>query len=134
MFTGQFHLRPYQRANGHYTVTFVRYLLRRYPDQQLLLFWDGATYHQYGQMRDFLCQVNQGLPPNQWKVTCILLAPHAPQENPVEDVWLKAKTFVRRHFHWATSFHKVKQLFTRAIKSVPYFDFPKLDRYMNSYT
>ena len=85
-------------------------------------------------MREYLHRINQGVPPDQWKVTCILLAPHAPQENPVEDVWLKAKTWVRRHVHLATSFQKVKQLFTRATKGVPYFDFPKLDQYMNSYT
>ena len=118
----------------HYTVTFLRYLQRLYPDQQLVIFWDGATYHRYGERIDFLQQVNQGLAEHQWKVTCILLAPHAPQENPVEDVWLKAKTFVPQHFHVATSFKKVKQLFVRAIESEPYFDFTKLDQYMISCT
>ena len=134
IYSGQFYLRPYERANGHYTVTFLRYLQRLYPDQQLVIFWDGATYHRYGERIDFLQQVNQGLAEHQWKVTCILLAPHAPQENPVEDVWLKAKTFVPQHFHVATSFKKVKQLFVRAIESEPYFDFPKLDQYMISCT
>ena len=85
-------------------------------------------------MIDFLRLVNQDLPEDQWKITCIRLAPHAPQENPVEDVWLKAKAFVRRHFHLADSFQKVKQLFVRAIKSEPYFDFPKLDQHVSSYT
>jgi transposase len=134
IYSGQFYLRPYERANGHYTVTFLRYLQRLYPDQQLVIFWDGATYHRYGERIDFLQQVNQGLAKHQWKVTCILLAPHAPQGNPVEDVWLKAKTFVPQHFHVATSFKKVKQLFVRAIESEPYFDFPKLDQYMISCT
>lgn len=99
-----------------------------------MIFWDGATYHRYGEMIEFLRQVNQGLTEDQWKVTCVFLAPHAPQENPVEDVWLKAKTFVRRHWYLASSFDKVKQLFMRAIKSEPYFDFPKLDQYMIAHT
>ena len=99
-----------------------------------MIFWDGATYHRYGEMIEFLRQVNQGLTEDQWKVTCVFLAPHAPQENPVEDVWLKAKTFVRRHCYLASSFDKVKQLFMRAIKSEPYFDFPKLDQYMIAHT
>ena len=134
VYSGQFYLRPYERANGHYTVTFLRYLQRRYPDQQLVISGDGATYHRYGEMIDFLCQVNQGLPENQWNIPCILLAPHTPQENPVEDVWLKAKTFVRQHFHLIHSFEKVKQLFVQAIKKECYFDFPKLDQYMISCT
>ena len=33
VYRGQFYLRPYERANGHYTVPFLRYLQRRYPDQ-----------------------------------------------------------------------------------------------------
>jgi hypothetical protein len=43
----------------------VRYLQRRYPDQQLVFFWDGAACHRYGKMREYLQQVNQGLPPEQ---------------------------------------------------------------------
>jgi hypothetical protein len=30
--------------------------------------------------------VNQGLEEKDWKVTCLLLAPNAPEQNPVEDV------------------------------------------------
>jgi transposase len=131
--SGQFHLRPYTQANGQYTVTFMRYLQRHYPDQRLLVFWDGATYHRYGQMRQLLHTINQGLPEDQWKIYCVRLAPYAPQENPVEDVWLKAKTFVRQQLHLAPTFDKIKQLFVRAIKRERYFDFPKLNQYTMSY-
>ena len=31
------------------------------------------------------------------KIDCTRLAPYTPQENPVEDLWLKGKTFVRTH-------------------------------------
>ena len=50
-YSGQFYLRPYERANGHYTVTFLRYLQRLYPDQQLVIFWDGEMidFHSTGQ-------------------------------------------------------------------------------------
>jgi hypothetical protein len=31
-------------------------------------------------MRQFLTEVNSGLEPNEWKVTCHLFAPYAPEE------------------------------------------------------
>ena len=33
------------------------------------------------------------LVPDQWQITCIRFAPNAPEQNPVEDVWLQAKNF-----------------------------------------
>jgi transposase len=55
--------------------------------------WDGASYHKYGEFRDYLSSVNSDKKPNDWSITCILFAPNAPQQNPVEDIWLQAKNF-----------------------------------------
>jgi transposase len=131
--TGQFHLRPYPQANSHATVLFPRYLQRCYPDQQLLLFWDRASYHRQGEMATFLQQVNQDLPPAQWRIICLPLAPYAPEENPVEDIWLKGKTFVRKQAWLTTTFVEVKQLFVQGIRQERYFDFPKLNQYLSSH-
>ena len=38
-------------------------------------------------------------------------APHAPEQNPVEDIWLQAKQFIRKFFMLGQSFAAVKYLF-----------------------
>ena len=44
-------------------------------------------------------------------ITCILFAPNAPEQNPVEDIWLQAKNFIRRYYHLCKDFKAVKILF-----------------------
>ena len=56
------------------------------------------------------------LPPDEGKICCMRLAPYTPQENPVEDIWLKGKTFVRTHALWTTCFGQVKDLFVKGIR------------------
>ncbi len=34
-------------------------------------------------MRQLLTEVNSGLEPKEWKVTCHLFAPYAPEQNPI---------------------------------------------------
>jgi transposase len=38
------------------------------------------------------------------------LAPNAPQQNPVEDIWLPAKNFLRNYWYLCRSFKIVKFL------------------------
>ncbi len=61
-------------------------------------------------------------------VTCILLAPNAPEQNPVEDIWLKGKNEVRKNYYLCNSFKEVKDVFVRAIEGKVY-DFPKVYQY-----
>jgi hypothetical protein len=35
-------------------------------------------------MQNFLAKQNEELPKSEWKITCELFAPYAPEENPVE--------------------------------------------------
>ncbi len=60
------------------------------------------------------------------------VAPYTPQENPIEDIWLKGKTFVRTHALWTTSFEQIKDLFVEGIRQKKYFHFPKLQQYITS--
>ena len=129
IFFGQFFLTPYPTANSEFTVKFIYDLQDQRPGERLLLIWDGAGYHRQKDMLDFLHRVNGGLPKEQWPVTCIQLAPHAPEENPVEDVWLMAKTYVRQHYHLHSIFQQVDDRFVEAISQHSYFDFPKLNEY-----
>jgi transposase len=57
-----------------------------------------------------------------------LFAPNAPQQNPVEDVWLQAKNLLRKYWHLCQSFRAIKVLF-EFFTDRQKFDFPKIDRY-----
>lgn len=111
LLTHQFHLQPFAAGNGPNTVAHIQWLRSLYPNARLWLMWDGATYHKFGEMRDYLTALNADLPPSEWLVTCNLLAPHAPEQNPVEDIWLKGKNWLRQRFAFNKTFADVKDCF-----------------------
>lgn len=63
-------LKSYDRGNSKNTVDYLQYLLTKSDNQRLLIFWDGATYHRSKEIQSFLDELNQGLPPEQWKIHC----------------------------------------------------------------
>jgi transposase len=75
---------------------FVKYLHNLKKEARILIFWDGASYHKYAEMRDYLGQVNQDLKKSEWLIICELFCPNAPEQNPVEDIWLQGKRFSER--------------------------------------
>jgi transposase len=109
--TQAFHLKSFSSGNGENTVAYIKWLRDIYPDARLWLIWDGATYHRYAQMQDYLTEVNANLSEDQWLVTCVLFAPNAPQQNPVEDIWLKGKNWLRKRFAYNKTFADVKDCF-----------------------
>jgi hypothetical protein len=72
--------------------------------------------------------VNNGLPEDKWNITCIPFATDAPEQNPVEDIWLKGKKFLRKNFTRNKTFASVKQCFVQFLSSLS-FDSRKLDWY-----
>ena len=99
----------------------------RCPGQRLALIWDGATYHRSDEMKAFLASINEGLAESDWKVTCLRFAPNDPTQNPIEDIWLSAKRYIRESYHQCKTFAAVKCLFELAVQH-KIFDFPKLNR------
>src|SRR5207249_2629355 len=95
---------PTETANGYWTTIFVEYLRQNYPNKRLILLWDGASYHRGVEMQEYLEAVNLRRPRDEWQVTCVLFAPNAPDQNPIEDVWLKAKQYVRKHWRECPTF------------------------------
>jgi transposase len=79
-------------------------------------------------MRDFLTEQNEGVPPENWKITCIRFAPYAPQENPVEAIWLQLKTLLRRFYRFGKSFNIVKRLFQLFV-NLKLFNLPNFKNY-----
>lgn len=62
-------------------------------------------------MRDYLSLVNQDLEISEWPIICELFAPNAPEQNPIGDIWLKGKNFLRKYWHLCKFFSLIKKLF-----------------------
>lgn len=126
--TKAFHVCSFPKGNSVNTVKFVKHLQALYPQAKLLMIWDGASYHKYADMQAYLQQINQGLETSAWNVTCELFAPNAPEQNPVEDIWLKGKNFLRKYFYKHKTFAQVKKAFLDFLQTAT-FNFPKLELY-----
>ena len=125
-----FVLMPHNGGNGENTVAFIKHLQGLNPNKKLILIWDGASYHRSEAVQAYLNKVNETLEEQEWKITCLLSAPHAPEQNPVEDVWLRGKNFLRKHFYKNKTFRQVKSCFPDFINNQT-FDFNKINWYLN---
>lgn len=109
--TRHLHIAPFDTANGLHTVAYLRWLQSLYPGKNLLVLWDGASYHRDAHIKAYLEEVNGGLEPEQWPLTLMTFAPHAPEQSPIEDCWLAGKQYVRRNFAFHKTFAQVKHAF-----------------------
>jgi transposase len=90
----------------------LAFLREQYAGKQLLIHWDGASSHRGNAVHSYLASQNHGTADTTWPLTCFRFAPHAPDQNPIEDVWLKAKTFINRNWQCLNdSFQTTKDLF-----------------------
>ena len=130
-------VQAFEKGESNCTLAFLKYLQSQYPQSRIALIWDGASYHRSKEVKSYLHSVNQGLEPEEWKITCIRFAPNAPEQNPIEDVWLSAKRFVRKFYSICSSFAIARparhcaialRLFELATEH-QIFDFPKLSLY-----
>ena len=102
--TKEFILKEYDTGNGENTKHFMEFLQEKYIGKKIVLIWDGASYHRSDVVKSFLSSVNDGKLSKDWLFTCILFAPNAPKQNPVEDVWLQGKNFLRKYGNFITLF------------------------------
>lgn len=117
-----------EAGNSDGTIAFFNFLLRQYPHRRIALL-PGWSYHRRSQeVKDFLASVNQGLFASNWKITCLRFAPNDPKQNPIEDVWLQAKRFIRESYHLCPSFNAVNFLF-EFVSHRQTFAFPQLFPY-----
>ena len=110
------------------TIAYLKFLQAPCPNQRLLLLWDGASYHRSQALRTFLAQVKAGLPPEAWKLHCGRFAPNDPSQNPTEEAWLQAKTWLWRMSGLRSCFAALKALFEQFF-TLELFDFPKRHMY-----
>lgn len=119
-----------EAGNSYWTCIFVEYLRQHYSGKRLIICWDGASYHRGSEMCAYLEAVNKGFSPQDWPVTCIRFAPNAPEQNPIEDIWLRGKTFIRTNWRRCdNTFSSVTALFEEALETMT-FNFKKLRMYM----
>lgn len=130
LITQELILGEYKKGDGESTVNFVSQLMQKNPSQKILIFWDNATYHKGELMQEFLKKINGDLPKKDWQVTCHLLAPYAPEENPIEAVWLSLKRLLRRCYRFCKNFTIIKRLF-KLFVDLRLFNFPNLEKYNN---
>jgi len=126
--TQEFIVHEYPCGNSSNTIKFINNLQAQRPGKKIALIWDGAGYHKSDEIKEFLASVNDNHLPEQWQITCILFAPNAPEQNPVEDVWLQAKNFLRKFWPLCKTFSAIKWLFKFETNHQK-FDFPKLHQY-----
>lgn len=107
---GELLLKADDAGNSDSTIDYLPSLITESPDQRLLIFGDGATYHRSQKVKAFLESLNRDLPQEQWKIHCVRFAPNCPEQNPIEDIWLQAKTWVRRFCSLIPSFSHLKWL------------------------
>lgn len=127
-YTQQCLIQASEAGNGEGTIAFLKYLLSQYPNRRIALVWDGATYPRSQEVKEYLKSVNRGLDESHWQITCIRFAANDPKQNPIEDIWLQAKRFIREYYHLCQSFNVVKFLF-EFVTHHQTFNFPKLFTY-----
>lgn len=113
----QLHLKAFPAGNSQHTRAYLEWLRELYPGKKLLVLWDGASYHRDAQLQAFLAHVNAGLAPEDWRITLMPFAPNAPEQNPVEEVWLAAKNHLRRSFALNKTFAQVRHSFCEFLQT-----------------
>lgn len=118
MLTGKPFVLPATTGNSQETLTFLKALRQGFQGRKLTIIWDGASYHRAQLIKDYLLEINGNLSEEQWPIQMIQFAPNAPEQNPMEDVWLRGKNLVRKNYHLLDDFHKVKDFFLDSIKKI----------------
>lgn len=79
--SGQTFTRAFEKERSDYTIQFLELL--KPPPGEVLLIWDRATGHTFGQVEAFLDGIS--------RLDTHLLPPRSPEATPGEDLWRELK-------------------------------------------
>ena len=113
--TGSPFVMPAETGNSEHSVTFLKALRRNFQGRRLLVLWDRAPYHRGDLVKSYLKVLNGERPEQDRLIHLEYFAPHAPEQNPMEDIWLAAKRWIRKHFFLSETFEQVKHRFVTCI-------------------
>src|SRR3954470_13264111 len=85
---GQVRLWPFPRANGEHTIEVLRRLRAAFPDEALIVLWDGAPYHRAQAVREAATTLG---------ITLMPLPGYSPDLMPVEVLWRWLREDVTYH-------------------------------------
>ena len=108
LMTGSPFVMPAEAGNSEHSVLFLKALRRNFQGRRLLILWDRASYHRGDIVKASLRALNGDRPEQERLIHLEYFAPHAPEQNPMEDVWLAAKRWIRQHFFLFGTFEQVK--------------------------
>jgi transposase len=86
---GQVRLWSYPRANAEHTIDVLRRLRAELPDRQLIVFWDGASYHRAGIVHQAAAEL---------QIEVLPLPGYSPDFMPVEALWRWLREDVTYHY------------------------------------
>jgi len=66
--TKEFIVQEYESGDTKNTIEFIKYLQQKRPGKRLAIFWDGATYHNSQEFREYLTIINQDLSEEEWLI------------------------------------------------------------------
>jgi transposase len=106
---------PAEAGNGEHSLIFLKKLRCNFQGRRLFILWDRASYDRADGVKDYLKELNEDRPEQEGLIHLEYFAPNAPEQNPMEDVWLAAKTWIRKHFFLFETFEQVKHQFVTFI-------------------
>ena len=109
---------PASAGNSEETLRFLKALRQGFQGRALTLVWDGASYHRAQFIQDYLLQINGDRPEGQWPIQLLQFAPNAPEQNPMEDVWLRAKNLIRKNYRHLENFQRIHDFFLDSAKKL----------------
>lgn len=84
--TGREHAFKTEWQNMYITVEVLEKLRKIYPQEKLLIFWDGAGWHRGSEVKKFIEQDNN--------IESVHFPRYSPEENPQEHVWKSGRANV----------------------------------------
>jgi transposase len=106
---------PVETGNGEHSVLFLKALRRNFQGRRLMVIWDRASYHRGELVKAYLKELNGDCPEQERLIHLEYFAPNAPEQNPMEDVWLAAKQWLRKHVFLLDTFEQVTHHFVTFI-------------------